>query len=194
MFTGIISALGSISNLSLTDDAAVIEISAPFCASIAAGDSVSVNGVCLTAINITDDTFSADVMGQTLKMTTLGKLQAGDKVNLELAMLPDTRLGGHIVQGHVDAVGEILARTPHPDWEVVRVSLPTSISQYVVARGSITVEGTSLTVSTLGDSWFEVSLIPTTLTHTNLGAKQIGDLVNLESDILARHVERLLQK
>jgi riboflavin synthase len=133
-------------------------------------------------------------MGQTLKMTTLGKLQAGDKVNLELAMLPDTRLGGHIVQGHVDAVGEILARTPHPDWEVVRVSLPTSISQYVVARGSITVEGTSLTVSTLGDSWFEVSLIPTTLTHTNLGAKQIGDLVNLESDILARHVERLLQK
>ena len=194
MFTGIISALGSISNLSLTNDAAVIEISAPFCASIAAGDSVSVNGVCLTAINITDDTFSADVMGQTLKMTTLGKLQAGDKVNLELAMLPDTRLGGHIVQGHVDAVGEILARTPHPDWEVVRVSLPTSISQYVVARGSITVEGTSLTVSTLGDSWFEVSLIPTTLTHTNLGAKQIGDLVNLESDILARHVERLLQK
>jgi riboflavin synthase len=194
MFTGIISALGSISNLSLTDDAAVIEISAPFCASIAAGDSVSVNGVCLTAINITDDTFSADVMGQTLKMTTLGKLQAGDKVNLELAMLPDTRLGGHIVQGHVDAVGEILARTPHPDWEVVRVSLPTSISQYVVARGSITVEGTSLTVSTLGDSWFEVSLIPTTLTHTNLGAKTIGDLVNLESDILARHVERLLQK
>jgi riboflavin synthase len=194
MFTGIISALGSISNLSLTDDAAVIEISAPFCASIAAGDSVSVNGVCLTAINITDDTFSADVMGQTLKMTTLGKLQAGDKVNLELAMLPDTRLGGHIVQGHVDAVGEILARTPHPDWEVVRVSLPTSISQYVVARGSIAVEGTSLTVSTLGDSWFEVSLIPTTLTHTNLGAKQIGDLVNLESDILARHVERLLQK
>jgi riboflavin synthase len=194
MFTGIISALGSISNLSLTDDAAVIEISAPFCASIAAGDSVSVNGVCLTAINITDDTFSADVMGQTLKMTTLGKLQVGDKVNLELAMLPDTRLGGHIVQGHVDAVGEILARTPHPDWEVVRVSLPTSISQYVVARGSITVEGTSLTVSTLGDSWFEVSLIPTTLTHTNLGAKTIGDLVNLESDILARHVERLLQK
>jgi riboflavin synthase len=194
MFTGIISALGSISNLSLTDDAAVIEISAPFCASIAAGDSVSVNGVCLTAINITDDTFSADVMGQTLEMTTLGKLQAGDKVNLELAMLPDTRLGGHIVQGHVDAVGEILARTPHPDWEVVRISLPKSISQYVVARGSITVEGTSLTVSTLGDSWFEVSLIPTTLTHTNLGAKQIGDLVNLESDILARHVERLLQK
>ncbi|MCX6403624.1 MAG: riboflavin synthase [Actinobacteria bacterium] len=194
MFTGIISALGSISNLSLTDDAAVIEITAPFCASIAAGDSVSVNGVCLTAINITDDTFSADVMGQTLKMTTLGKLQAGDKVNLELAMLPDTRLGGHIVQGHVDAVGEILARTPHPDWEVVRISLPKSISQYVVARGSITVEGTSLTVSTLGDSWFEVSLIPTTLTHTNLGAKQIGDLVNLESDILARHVERLLQK
>jgi riboflavin synthase len=194
MFTGIISALGSISNLSLTNDAAVIEISAPFCASIAAGDSVSVNGVCLTAINITDDTFSADVMGQTLKMTTLGKLQAGDKVNLELAMLPDTRLGGHIVQGHVDAVGEILARTPHPDWEVVRISLPKSISQYVVARGSITVEGTSLTVSTLGDSWFEVSLIPTTLTHTNLGAKQIGDLVNLESDILARHVERLLQK
>jgi riboflavin synthase len=194
MFTGIISALGSISNLSLTDDAAVIEISAPFCASIAAGDSVSVNGVLLTAINITADTFSADVMGQTLEMTTLGKLQAGDKVNLELAMLPDTRLGGHIVQGHVDAVGEILARTPHPDWEVVRISLPKSISQYVVARGSITVEGTSLTVSTLGDSWFEVSLIPTTLTHTNLGAKQIGDLVNLESDILARHVERLLQK
>ena len=127
-------------------------------------------------------------------MTTLGELKSGDKVNLELAMAADSRFGGHMVQGHVDAVGEILNRTKNPDWEVVRVSLPETISKYVVARGSITVEGTSLTVSNLGEGWFEISLIPTTLTHTNLGTKNIGDKVNLESDILARHVERLLQK
>ncbi len=127
-------------------------------------------------------------------MTTLGELKSGDKVNLELAMAADARFGGHMVQGHVDAVGEILSRTKNPDWEVIRVSLPETISKYVVARGSITVEGTSLTVSNLDEDWFEISLIPTTLTHTNLGAKNIGDKVNLESDILARHVERLLQK
>lgn len=194
MFTGIISAFGSISSLTLTNDAALITISAPFCSELNPGDSVSVNGVCLTAINITDDAFSADVMGQTLQMTTLGELKTGDKVNLELAMAADSRFGGHMVQGHVDAVGEILNRTKNPDWEVVRVSLPKTIAKYVVARGSITVEGTSLTVSNLGEGWFEISLIPTTLTHTNLGTKNIGDKVNLESDILARHVERLLQK
>jgi riboflavin synthase len=194
MFTGIVSALGSISNLVQTSDSAVITISAPFCSELNPGDSVSVNGVCLTAINITDETFSADVMGQTLKMTTLGTLDVGAKVNLELAMKPNSRFGGHMVQGHVDAVGEIQARTAHADWEVFRISLPADISQYVVARGSITVEGTSLTVSGISKEWFEVSLIPTTLTHTNLGQKQIGDKVNLESDILARHVERLLQK
>jgi len=155
---------------------------------------VSVNGVCLTAINISDETFSADVMGQTLKMTTLGELGQGSKVNLELAMKAENRFGGHMVQGHVDAVGHILDRTKNPDWDVVRISLPTEISKYVVARGSITVEGTSLTVSNLGKDWFEVSLIPTTLEHTNLGTKAVGDKVNLESDILARHIERLLQK
>ncbi len=194
MFTGIVSALGSVSNLVQSSDSAVITISAPFCSELNPGDSVSVNGVCLTAINITNETFSADVMGQTLKMTTLGTLDVGAKVNLELAMKPNSRFGGHMVQGHVDAVGEIQARTAHADWEVFRISLPVDISQYVVARGSITVEGTSLTVSGISKEWFEVSLIPTTLTHTNLGQKQIGDKVNLESDILARHVERLLQK
>ena len=194
MFTGIVSALGSVSSLALSTDSAVITIAAPFCAELNPGDSVSVNGVCLTAIDITDESFSADVMGQTLNMTTLGGLKAGDEVNLELAMKPDSRLGGHIVQGHVDAVGQVIARAAHPDWEVFRISLPKEISQYVVARGSITVEGTSLTVSSVDKEWLEVSLIPTTLTHTNLGKKSVGDKVNLESDILARHVERLLQK
>ncbi|MEY2672571.1 MAG: hypothetical protein RL228_231 [Actinomycetota bacterium] len=194
MFTGIVGSLGSVSRLALGAESAVITISAPFCSELNPGDSVSVNGVCLTAIDITDETFSADVMGQTLKMTTLGELEVGDLVNLELAMKPDSRLGGHIVQGHVDAVGQVISRTAHPDWEVFRISLPKEISQYVVARGSITVEGTSLTVSSLDKDWFEVSLIPTTLTHTNLGKKNVGDKVNLESDILARHVERLLQK
>lgn len=194
MFTGIVSAFGTIVSIKEKEDFAIITIAAPFCAELIEGDSVSVNGVCLTAIGITDEVFSADVMGQTLKMTTLGKLVAGERVNLELAMQPDSRFGGHIVQGHVDAVGEILSRTKHPDWEVLRISLPTTIAKYVVARGSITVEGTSLTVSSLGDDWFEVSLIPTTLEHTNLGQKQAGDFVNLESDILARHIERLLQK
>lgn len=194
MFTGIVSALGSVSSLMHTNDAAVITVNAPFCADLNEGDSVSVNGVCLTAIEITDENFSADVMGQTLVMTSIGKLKSGDKVNLELAMQPDSRFGGHMVQGHVDAVGEILDRTKHPDWEVVRISLPQTISKYVVARGSITVEGVSLTVSNLGDTWFEVSLIPATLQNTNLGLLVTGDFVNLESDILARHVERLLQK
>ncbi|MEN9693564.1 MAG: hypothetical protein RLZZ330_1208 [Actinomycetota bacterium] len=194
MFTGIVEALGQVLSLTKTSDAAKLTISAPFASDLTAGESVSVNGVCLTAIDITDESFSADVMGQTLEMTSIGLLNVGDKVNLEQAMRADSRFGGHMVQGHVDAVGEILSRTPHPDWEVVRISLPKSISQYVVARGSITVEGTSLTVSTLGSDWFEVSLIPTTLTHTNLGTKKVGDKVNLESDILARHLERLLQK
>jgi riboflavin synthase len=194
MFTGIVTALGTVSSLSLSSDAAVITICAPFCSELNSGDSVSVNGVCLTAINISDETFSADVMGQTLKMTTLGELGQGSKVNLELAMKAENRFGGHMVQGHVDAVGHILDRTKNPDWDVVRISLPTEISKYVVARGSITVEGTSLTVSNLGKDWFEVSLIPTTLEHTNLGTKAVGDKVNLESDILARHIERLLQK
>ncbi|MEY3697231.1 MAG: hypothetical protein RJA41_881 [Actinomycetota bacterium] len=194
MFTGIVSALGSVSSLSQGPDSAVITISAPFCSELSHGDSVSVNGVCLTAIDITAETFSADVMGQTLKMTTLGNLRPGDKVNLELAMKPDSRFGGHLVQGHVDAVGKVLNRTPYTDWEVFQISLPSEISKYVVARGSITVEGTSLTVSNIATDWFEISLIPTTLEKTNLGQKQIGDTVNLESDILARHVERLLQK
>ena len=194
MFTGIVGALGEVVGISQSADAAVLTVSAPFTSELNAGDSVSVNGVCLTAIDITDETFSADVMGQTLQMTSLGSLVAGEKVNLELAMKADSRFGGHMVQGHVDAVGEIIDRTPHLDWEVVRISLPSQISKYVVARGSITVEGTSLTVSNIGNDWFEVSLIPTTLTHTNLGTKKNGDKVNLESDILARHVERLLQK
>ena len=194
MFTGIVEALGQVLSLTKTSNAAKLTISAPFASDLNSGESVSVNGVCLTAIEITDESFSADVMGQTLEMTSIGLLNVGDKVNLEQAMRADSRFGGHMVQGHVDAVGEILSRTPHPDWEVVRISLPKSISQYVVARGSITVEGTSLTVSTLGSDWFEVSLIPTTLTHTNLGTKKVGDKVNLESDILARHLERLLQK
>ena len=194
MFTGIVEAFGKVICINMKDDAAVITLEAPFCQELKSGDSVSVNGVCLTAINITNMTFSADVMGQTLKMTTLGSLSVGDKVNLEQALRPESRFGGHIVQGHVDAVGQVKQRVKHSDWEVLRISLPQSIAKYVVARGSITVEGTSLTVSAVNDEWFEVSLIPTTLENTNLGNKNPGDFVNLESDILARHIERLLQK
>jgi riboflavin synthase len=160
------------------------------------GASIAVNGVCLTVVEHGDGRFQADVMGETLARTTLGRLSPGDPVNLERALPVDGRLGGHIVQGHVDGVGQVRAITPGDHWTVCRISLPTPLARYVVEKGSIAVDGVSLTVSAVSpidasDPWFEVSLIPTTLALTTFGARSVDDPVNLEVDILAKHLERL---
>lgn len=176
------------------EDSATIALHGPIVTSDAEhGASICVNGVCLTVTTFGEGEFSADVMAQTLKLSNLGDLQVGDRVNLERAMRADSRFGGHMVQGHVDAQTQMLSRTPGENWEVVRFALPREIAKYVAKQGSIAIDGVSLTVSDLGDDWFEVSLIPTTLSLTTLGIKQPGDRVNLETDVLARHVERILQ-
>lgn len=194
MFTGIVEELGTLVSVRNGNDFSVLAIHGPLVTSDAKpGDSICVNGVCLTVTSLSDEEFTADVMGQTLKLSTLGSLQVGDRVNLERAMKADARFGGHMVQGHVDAQSEIIARTPAENWEVVRFDLPHAVSKYVAKQGSITIDGVSLTVSDLAEDWFEVSLIPTTLTLTTLGQKVVGDRVNLETDVLARHVERILQ-
>ncbi|TAJ50154.1 MAG: riboflavin synthase [Herbiconiux sp.] len=204
MFTGIIEELGEVLALEQTADAAVITVRAPLAVSDAHhGDSISVSGVCLTVIAQTDDTFTADVMAQTLSMSTIGGLAAGDRVNLERAARVGDRLGGHIVQGHVDGTATVVSVTPGEAWSVLRFSLPDDLAPLVVDKGSISVSGVSLTVSavgrdaagggaTAGGHWFEVSLIPETLAATTLGALVPGDRVNLETDVLARHVERLV--
>nr|WP_240955297.1 riboflavin synthase [Streptomyces thermoviolaceus] len=156
------------------------------------GDSIAVNGVCLTVVDHEGDEFTADVMAETLKRSSLGVLTVGSRVNLERPTAVGARLGGHIVQGHVDGTGTILERTPSEHWEVVRISLPAHLARYVVQKGSITVDGISLTVVEAGEDFFTVSLIPTTLALTTLGLKQPGDPVNLEVDVVAKYVERLL--
>ncbi|KXW63639.1 riboflavin synthase subunit alpha [Mycolicibacterium phlei DSM 43072] len=157
------------------------------------GDSIAVNGVCLTVVDVrTDGAFTTDVMGETLSRSSLDGVRVGSRVNLERAAAVNSRLGGHIVQGHVDGTGHVIARTPSEHWEVVRIALPTSLSRYVVEKGSITVDGVSLTVSGIGHDWFEVSLIPTTLEMTTLGRAEVGTRVNLEVDVIAKYVERLL--
>ena len=200
MFTGIVEEVGTLLVREDKSDAARLRIRArTVLEDVAVGDSISVNGVCLTVTDFRTDqgesTWSTDVMGETLRRSSLGKVQAGDPVNLERAVSAHTRLGGHIVQGHVDGVGTVLSRTPGEHWEVVRVALPAGLARYVVEKGSITVDGVSLTVSALADTpepWFEVSLIPTTLRETTLGTRAPGDLVNLEVDVIAKYVERLL--
>jgi riboflavin synthase len=198
VFTGIIEELGEVLALERTSDAAVITVRAPLAVSDAGhGDSISVSGVCLTVIDQTTDSFTADVMAQTLAMSTIGSLSVGDRVNLERAAQVGDRLGGHIVQGHVDGTGEVLSVTPGEAWSVLRFSIDASLAPLVVDKGSISVSGVSLTVSNNGDEadgshWFEVSLIPETLSATTLGALSAGDRVNLETDILARHVQRLV--
>ncbi len=196
MFTGIVEELGSVKAIESLHDSVRLTIRGPLVISDAVlGDSICVSGVCLTVTALDEDSFSADVMAQTLTMSALGDLNLDSKVNLERALQAGARLGGHIVQGHVDGVGVISSRTHSENWDVVRIALPESISRYVAARGSITVDGVSLTVSNVAadGTWFEISLIPTTLEVTTLGFKNAGDKVNLESDILARHIERLLQ-
>ncbi|MBI9001424.1 riboflavin synthase [Corynebacterium sp. CCM 9185] len=194
MFTGIIEELGHIAGI--TPDGDVIRLSVR-CTDVvndaAEGDSIAVNGVCLTVAQLNGNGFSADVMPETLRRSSLGSLEPGDTVNLERALAVTGRLGGHIVQGHVDATGELLSRTPGERWEVVRISLPAQIARYVVEKGSIAVDGTSLTVSAVGEDYFEVSLIPTTLDGTILGRLTPGAIVNLEVDVLAKYVEKLIR-
>ncbi|MEH6818437.1 MAG: riboflavin synthase [Dietzia psychralcaliphila] len=199
MFTGIVEELGTLESVETVGDSARLRIRGPLVTSDAGhGDSISVNGVCLTVTEFTVGVgFAADVMAETLDRTALGALGPGDPVNLERAMRADARFGGHIVQGHVDGTGAMISRTEHDQWHVVRLSLPVDLARYVVEKGSITVSGTSLTVSAVSgldetEPWFEVSLIPTTLEETILGGLTPGDEVNLEVDVLAKYVERLL--
>ncbi len=194
MFTGIVEELGEVVGVTPTaQDSALVAVRGPLVTSDARhGDSIAVNGVCLTVVDVDGGVFTADVMGETLRRSALGVLRAGDRVNLERAAALGSRLGGHLVQGHVDGVGEVLAREPAQRWETVRFRLPATLSRYVVEKGSITVDGVSLTVAEVGPDWFAVGLIPTTLSLTTLGARAVGDPVNLETDVLAKYVERLL--
>ncbi len=195
MFTGIVEELGRVEALEwgADRDSAVLRLHGPLVTEdVRHGASISVNGVCLTVTDWHEGTFAVDVMGETLQRTSLGDLAVGDQVNLERAMAADGRFGGHVVQGHVDGTGTVRTRTPAERWEVVRVALPPDLSRYVVEKGSITVDGVSLTVSATGEDWFEVSLIPTTLAATTLGDAPVGTRVNLEVDVLAKYVERLL--
>ena len=198
MFTGIIEERGEVVAAEPSGEGLRLTIRGPLAVSDAAqGDSIAVSGVCLTVVDQGADWFTADVMRQTLDVTSLAGIGPGTPVNLERALSTHTRLGGHIVQGHVDGTGTVVEVRPGDQWRVVRVSLPAELSPLVVDKGSITVDGVSLTVSAVSDAaepqqWFEVSLIPETLEITTLGERRVGDIVNLETDILARHVQRLL--
>jgi riboflavin synthase len=202
VFTGIVEEVGTLVVRADQADSAVLQIRAQrVVEDVALGDSIAVNGVCLTVTAVRPDgdgsVWSTDVMAETLRRSSLGEAGAGDPVNLERAVTPHTRLGGHLMQGHVDGVGRILERTPGEHWDVVRIALPAQLARYVVEKGSIAVDGVSLTVSAVSaadapDPWFEVSLIPTTLRETTLGARVPGAPVNLEVDVIAKYVERLL--
>lgn len=207
MFTGIVEELGHVVAIETGHESARLTVAGPLVTSDAVhGASISVNGVCLTVVEHGDGQFTVDVMAETLRRSSLGGLAVGDRVNLERAMAATSRFGGHIVQGHVDGTAVILSRTPGDRWEVVQLSLPDALSRYVVEKGSITVDGVSLTVSALTEptestdstqstddaATFSVSLIPTTLALTTLGHKGVGDRVNLEVDVLAKYVERLI--
>jgi len=198
MFTGIVAELGEVAVIEHRGDAVRLTIRG-FTDDVSPGESIAVNGVCLTVTDIIDGTFTADVMKETLDRSGLGALPPGAPVNLERSVRLADRLGGHLVQGHVDATGTIISRSPAAHWDQVRISLPASISRYVVHKGSIAVDGVSLTVSAFGppetgtgEGWFEVSLIPETLKRTTLGTREPGDTVNLEVDVIAKYVERLL--
>jgi riboflavin synthase len=197
VFTGIVEEVGTVVARVDQADAARLRIrAAKVLEDVALGDSISVSGVCLTVTDVEDGVWGTDVMAETLRRSSLGKAEAGGRVNLERAVTAHTRLGGHLVQGHVDGVGTVLSRTPSEHWEVVRVELPRELARYVVEKGSIAVDGVSLTVSAVSAvddpaPWLEVSLIPTTLRETTLGERTPGDPVNLEVDVIAKYVERL---
>ena len=193
MFTGIIEELGKISSLEKHAGGAKIKISAKIVtAETNEGDSIAVNGVCLTALEIKPESFAADVSQETLNRSTLGNLKTGSSVNLERAVTPATRLGGHIVQGHVDARGKFLGAAASGDFWTVRIGFPAEIGQYLVYKGSVSVEGISLTVANLADDYFEIAVIPKTWELTNLSSLKTGDAVNLEADVIAKYVERIL--
>lgn len=193
MFTGLVEEIGRVDKLEPQEDALRLTIGASKVLTDASfGDSISVNGVCLTVVEHSDTQFTADVMQESLDRTGLGQLQVGSKVNLERALAAGARLGGHIMQGHVDGTSRLLHRTSSENWDVLRFSLDTDLTRYVVEKGSIAVNGTSLTVSAVGEDWFEVSLIPTTLAETTHGELAEGDVVNIEVDVLAKYVEKML--
>jgi riboflavin synthase len=192
MFTGIIAELGSITHVASTDDSVRVTVRAPRAVAQAGhGDSIALSGVCLTVIEQTGDSFVADVMGQTIAMSNPDQWAAGRTVNVESAMAAGEQLGGHIVQGHVDGTATVLDTRQSGDWRVIRFALSADHAPLVVDKGSITIDGVSLTVSAVGDDWCEVSLIPETLVATTLGVLEPGDTVNIETDILARHIARL---
>lgn len=193
MFTGIIEELGSVASIELADKGARISLAATLVASdISNGDSISVNGVCLTAVDVSRASFAADVSPETLERTTLGNLNVGAPVNLERAVTPATRLGGHIVQGHVDGRGTVISALREGDFWTVRIGFPPDLARYFVHKGSVTVEGISLTIAALTEEYFDVALIPKTWEMTNLSTLNPGDLVNLEADIIAKYVERMI--
>ncbi len=193
MFTGIIEELGEVAELEKSTAGARIKVAAKVVADgTNDGDSIAVNGVCLTALSVGRDSFAADVSGETLKMTTLGSLLPGTPVNLERAVTPSTRLGGHIVQGHVDALGTFVSAVRSGDFWTVRIGFPEAISKLLIYKGSISVEGISLTIAELGDDWFDIAIIPKTWTATNLSTLRPGAAVNLETDMIAKYVERIL--
>ena len=199
MFTGIVEELGRVVAIEPQNDAFRLTVEGKLVTSdLKRGDSIAVSGTCLTAVEIADGSFTADVMQETLDKTSLQGIKVGDPVNLERAMTAATRFGGHVVQGHVDGVGIVLSRTPSENWEWVRVQIPTELAKYVVLKGSITIDGVSLTVNEIdvtedGKDFVGLSLIPETLKLTTLGTKQVGDRVNVEADVMAKHIERLLE-
>jgi len=194
LFTGLVEERGTVVRIDELSDSVRMTVSGPLVTSDARhGDSIAVNGVCLTVVGQEADSFTADVMRETLSRSSLGALTAGDAVNLERAARLDARIGGHLVQGHVDGTAEVLSISPSDNWTLVRFSLPNELARYVVEKGSITVDGVSLTVVEAGEDYFSVSLSPETLSATTLGSRAVGDLVNLEVDAIAKYVERLMQ-
>jgi len=194
MFTGIIEELGEVVAIEQQPDAIRLTVKGPLVTSdIKRGDSIACSGTCLTAVEIENGTFSADVMHETLRLTSLADVKVGDPINLERAMTMQTRFGGHHVQGHVDGVGEFLSREHSENWDWVRISVPKELMKYVVLKGSITLDGISLTVNELGEDFVGLSLIPETLKLTTLGYKKPGDKINVEVDVMAKHIERLLE-
>jgi riboflavin synthase len=194
MFTGIVEELGRVKAIEPQADALRLTIEGPLVVSDAnRGDSIAVCGTCLTVVEHDATSFTADVMQETLNLTSLAGIKVGDPVNLERAMTAATRFGGHVVQGHVDGLGKIISRTPSENWELVKVRIPKQLMKYIVLKGSITIDGVSLTVNEVGDDFIGLSLIPETLKLTTLGSKQPGDKVNVEADVMAKHIERLLE-
>jgi riboflavin synthase len=192
VFSGLIADLGTVESVEAGEEGARLRIGTDLATDIASGDSVAVNGVCLTAVSVGDGGFDVEAMNQTLSLTSLGPLKPGDRVNLELALRPTDRLGGHIVQGHVDGTGEVVSITEDGFSRRLRLRLDRGLSRYLVERGSVTLDGVSLTVSALDEDSFEVALIPETLERTNLGEAVAGRTINIECDVLAKYVERLL--